>query len=323
MPLLTVNPLKMHSALHRLLLLIIFSASLLTMPAQASNDEHDDHHNESHDEQHDEQPLNISKRMLTLNQISIETATDIRLQQKTHLFGIITAIPEQQVTVKAPYTATVDSVMVQQGDSVSKGQVLVNLTNISSLKSYQLRAPLAGVITQRYINNGELVRDEALFEIANHNKVYVEMSAFPSDTAQLKPNLPVSVFSLHQAKQADTHISYISPQLSEGHITRVRAIIDNNDGYWRPGMHIKADVQTAEFMVPLAVKKSALQYINNEPVVFVRHGDNFEVHQLTLGREDDTYIEVLSGLEAGSEYASKNSFILKADVLKSGASHEH
>lgn len=319
MPLLTVKPLKMQSALQGLLLLIVFSASLLAMPAQASDDAHDDHH----DEHHDEQPLNISQHMLTLNQISTDTATDIRLQQKIHLFGIITTIPEQQVTVKAPYTATVDSVMVQQGDSVKKGQVLVNLTNISSLKSYQLRAPLAGVITQRYINNGELVRDEALFEIANYNKVYVEMSAFPSDIAQLKPNLPVSVFSLHQAKQANTHISYISPQMSDGHITRIRAIIDNPNGYWRPGMHIKADVQTAEFMVPLAVKKSALQYINNEPVVFVRHGDNFEVHQLTLGREDDTYIEVLSGLEAGSEYASKNSFILKADVLKSGASHEH
>lgn len=319
MPLLTIKRLKMQSTLHRLLLLIVFSASLLNISAQASDDAHDDHH----DEHSDEQPLKISQRMLALNQISTETATEVTLQQKTHLFGIITAIPEQQATVKAPYTATVDNVMVKQGDNVSKGQVLVNLTNISSLKSYQLRAPLAGIITQRYINNGELVRDEALFEIANYNKVYVEMSAFPSDTARIKPNLPVNVFSLHQAKQADTHISYISPQMSNSHITRIRAIIDNQDGYWRPGMHIKADIQTAEIMVPIAVRKTALQQIDNEPVVFVRHGDKFEVHKLTLGREDDNYIEVLTGLEVGSEYASKNSFILKADVLKSGASHEH
>jgi cobalt-zinc-cadmium efflux system membrane fusion protein len=44
---------------------------------------------------------------------------------------------------------------------------------------------------------------------------------------------------------------------------------------------------------------------------------------LQFGREDDDYIEVISGLKPGTEYATANSFVLKADVLKSGASHAH
>ncbi|PKM20368.1 MAG: cobalt transporter [Gammaproteobacteria bacterium HGW-Gammaproteobacteria-15] len=301
--------------------------------AQAQNnsrhDKHDDDHDHGSDEHGDEhkhsdkQPLKISGRMLTLNQISTETATAITLVQKIQLYGVIAAVPEQQAAVKAPYAAVLDKVLVKQGEQVSKGQLLADLTNLSSLKPYQLRAPLAGVVTRRYLNDGELIRDETLLDIANYNKVYAEMSAFPSDIALLKADMPVRVFSLHQAKVAHSTIGYISAHMTEGHIARARALIHNDDGYWRPGMHIKADIHIAEIAVPVAVKKSALQRVDNQPVVFVRHGDSFEVHKLTLGREDDDYVEVLSGLEAGSEYASANSFILKADLLKSGASHQH
>lgn len=305
-----------------LVMLALPGYTLLSTHTYAHN-EPDTENNDEHDDHDAEQPLHISQHMLTLNQISTETATAVTLVQKIHLYGVIAAIPEQQTVVKAPYAAVVDNVTVKQGDNVSKGQVLANLTNLTSLKSYQLLAPLSGVITQRHINNGELVRDETLFGIANYNQVYVEMSAFPADIAKLQLDMPVSVFSLHQSSVAHGTIRYISPQMTEGHIARVRALIANDDGYWRPGMHIKADIHTAEVTVPVAVRKSALQRVDEQPAVFVRHGDSFTLHKLTLGREDDDYIEVLKGLDSGSEYASANSFILKADLLKSGASHQH
>ena len=44
---------------------------------------------------------------------------------------------------------------------------------------------------------------------------------------------------------------------------------------------------------------------------------------LELGREGGEWIEVLGGLEPGTEYVTENSFILKADIEKSGASHDH
>ncbi|CAN8142740.1 hypothetical protein THIOSC15_730015 [uncultured Thiomicrorhabdus sp.] len=44
---------------------------------------------------------------------------------------------------------------------------------------------------------------------------------------------------------------------------------------------------------------------------------------LELGEEDENYIEVLGGIEPGTEYATENSFLVKADALKDGASHDH
>jgi cobalt-zinc-cadmium efflux system membrane fusion protein len=44
---------------------------------------------------------------------------------------------------------------------------------------------------------------------------------------------------------------------------------------------------------------------------------------LDLGRQDEVWIEVLGGLDAGTTYVTTNSYVVKADVEKSGASHDH
>ena len=44
---------------------------------------------------------------------------------------------------------------------------------------------------------------------------------------------------------------------------------------------------------------------------------------LELGQEGAEWTEVLSGIEAGTVYASENSYVIKADIEKSGASHDH
>ena len=63
--------------------------------------------------------------------------------------------------------------------------------------------------------------------------------------------------------------------------------------------------------------------IHDTDVVFIQEGNLFEAVPLELGRREGDWVEVLSGLPAGKAYASKNSFLIKADILKSGATHDH
>ncbi len=44
---------------------------------------------------------------------------------------------------------------------------------------------------------------------------------------------------------------------------------------------------------------------------------------LRLGVSDSTYTEVLGGIATGEPYAATNSFIVKADIGKAGATHDH
>jgi cobalt-zinc-cadmium efflux system membrane fusion protein len=44
---------------------------------------------------------------------------------------------------------------------------------------------------------------------------------------------------------------------------------------------------------------------------------------LELGEQHGEWVEVLGGLEPGDRYVTENSYVIKADVEKSGASHDH
>ena len=53
------------------------------------------------------------------------------------------------------------------------------------------------------------------------------------------------------------------------------------------------------------------------------YGESLEARPLEVGRTDGKFVEVVGGLNAGEIYAAANSFLIKADLEKSGASHDH
>ncbi len=99
--------------------------------------------------------------------------------------------------------------------------------------------------------------------------------------------------------------------------------IDNTGQVFRPGQFITAEVDIAEHQVPLAVKRSGVQQFRDFDVVYGKFGDTYEVRMLEFGLTNDEWMEVLGGLAPGTEYVTENSYLIKADIEKSGASHDH
>ena len=97
----------------------------------------------------------------------------------------------------------------------------------------------------------------------------------------------------------------------------------NADGRWRPGLPVQITIVSERLDVPLAVEREALQTFRDWTVVFGRYGDAFEARPVALGRGDATTVEILDGLLPGESYAATNGFLIKADIEKSGASHDH
>jgi len=71
--------------------------------------------------------------------------------------------------------------------------------------------------------------------------------------------------------------------------------------------------------VPLA----ALQRIDDEDVVFVRQGKRYRARHVTLGARDTQNVEIVRGLAPGEEYVWRNSFVLKSELGKHAAGHDH
>ena len=105
--------------------------------------------------------------------------------------------------------------------------------------------------------------------------------------------------------------------------TGARATIDNADRLWRTGAAVRARVTVSVEPVALLVPLAALQRLRDWDVVFIRGGEVYEVRPIELGRRDGVNVEVLSGLAEGDDVVVEQSYLIKADIEKSGASHDH
>lgn len=193
------------------------------------------------------------------------------------------------------------------------------------IASLPLRSPLTGSVIAKDVTVGESVSPaDVLFTVADLASVWVDLTVPAQNVALLRVGQKVRVHVPSTGENADGTVSYVGPLVgAENRSAKARIVLPNRGGTWRPGLFVNAHLETAEVMVPVAVRAEALQTFRDWNVVFIQVGDQYEVRPLELGRRDGEWVEVTAGLAAGQTYVAKNSFILKADVLKAGASHDH
>ncbi len=306
-----------------MIMLAIISSGMMNNVLASGDDDHQGHEH-GHDE-HEEHAdsTKISPYYMQTSGIKTAVTSARNLVQSDTLFGVITPVQDQVFSLHATFPSRVEKIYVQIGDTVKKGQVLARLTNIQTLQSYTLKSPSNGEVTSRSVNTGSRIDAEEMLQISDLSKVWVNLSAFPENVERLQKGQRTKIYDLHDHESALGEISYIAPQMSGGHIARARAVIDNSEGHWRPGMHVKADIEVSILTVPVAVNMGAIQTMKNEHVVFKYHDNTFIASHVEIGETDGQWAEILSGLKAGEEYVSENSFLVKADILKGGASHDH
>jgi cobalt-zinc-cadmium efflux system membrane fusion protein len=247
-----------------------------------------------------------------------------RIEEQLVLFGSIQPDPDRVRNVSARFPGVVRTVQANVGDRVGKGRQLGSVESNESLQTYDIVAPIAGVVTAQYANPGETTNGEPIFELVDFSVVRAELNVFPRDRGRLRPGQPVRVKAADGAQEATGRVDFIAPAGSAGNqALLVRVTLDNADGRWTPGQFIEGRVAVSAIDAPLVILRSALQTFRDWEVAFVNVGDVYEFRPLELGRSDAERVEVLGGLQAGDRYVSTNSYLIKADIEKSGASHDH
>jgi membrane fusion protein, heavy metal efflux system len=190
------------------------------------------------------------------------------------------------------------------------------------LRLYELRSPIAGNIISRHITIGEFIdTDQRIYVVANLSKVWAEIKLFSQDRPYAKQG-QIATVSTHEGLVAQGTIVYLSPIIDEETRTSTAiAEIDNSNRQWLPGSFAQAQLITEEIPVGLIVPRDAIQNIDGTDSVFVATEGGFVVRPITIGRSDEQYCEVNSGLQSGEAFACKNTFLLKAELQKEEAEH--
>ncbi len=239
------------------------------------------------------------------------------------LYGAIAADATRVRTVHARFAGVIRSVSRNVGDTVRAGDALATIESNESLQTYTVTASIAGTVTARHAAAGEQTDAEALFDIADFSSVWAELDVFARDRPRLATGLPVTV-TADTGTSATGSVDYLAPVGNRAsQSVTARIVLDNADGRWTPGQFVEGHVTVGTTPVEVAVPLSALQRFRDFEVVFARIGDTYEVRMLELGRRDARFVEVLEGLAPGTEYVTDNSYLIKADIEKAGASHDH
>jgi cobalt-zinc-cadmium efflux system membrane fusion protein len=207
----------------------------------------------------------------------------------------------------------------------SKSASLGGAAASGSLARYELRSPIDGVVTEKRISLGEAVKeDSAVFTVSDLASVWVEAPVSVQDLGGVAVGQPTHVRANAFEATATSRVTYISALVGEQtRSAMVRTTLPNPKGLWRPGLPVTVEVLLEENEVPVAVSVQAVQDLRDWKVVFGRYGESLEARPLELGRSDGSMVEVKGGLKAGDRYAATNSFVVKAELGKAGASHDH
>ncbi len=280
---------------------------------------------ESHRWQYDnfEGRTRIASDMAQAVGIETEKAGPATIREHVTVYGRVVSDPENVSHVNARFDGVIRSVRASIGEPVTAGQVLAVIEANDSLNDYSITAPISGTVIDRHANPGETTDGRTLFTIVDTSSVWAELAVFPSDRSRVVVGAPVTVRTAIGDISIDGEIALLSPVAGSNQSVTARVRLANNDGLLAAGMYLTGEIEVALYEVPLAVKRIGLQAFRDFTVVYAHIGDEYEVRMLDLGRQDATWAEVLGGLDAGTAYVTENSYLIKADIEKSGASHDH
>jgi membrane fusion protein, heavy metal efflux system len=284
-------------------------------PANAA-DEDAGHGEAGHDDDHDDhdapERTTIAAAMAEQAGIRVAPVVAGTIADEHDVQGLLTPVDGRVAQVMARFPGPIRSLRANVGDRVRAGQVVASIESNLSLTTYTVTAPIGGVVLARQAQVGGVAGEGTpLFEIGDLSTLWVDLHIFGNDTQHITAGVPVTVSRMTDGTATASQS------------TVARATLRNDDGQWRPGAAVKARIVVATTPAAQVVPLSALQTMDGKDVVFVREGDTYTARAVTLGARDAGKVEVLSGLAVGEDVVVEQSYVVKADIGKAGASHEH
>ena len=294
-------------------------------PAQAEDAGHEDA-GHSHEEGEEEaESTTIKAAMAEQSGIVSMPVQAGTVADEHEVQGLLTPVDGRVAQVMARFPGPIRSLRANVGDRVRAGQPLASIDSNLSLSTYSVSAPISGVVLARQAQVGAVAGEGTpLFEIGDLSELWVDLHIFGADTQHITAGVPVTVTRMTDGVSQGTTLERVLPgTATASQSTVARAVVRNEDGLWRPGAAVRARIVVAIQPAGKVVPLSALQTMDGRDVVFVRDGETYTARPVTLGARDASKVEVKAGLEVGEQVVVEQSYVVKADIGKAGAAHEH
>jgi len=181
----------------------------------------------------------------------------------------------------------------------------------------EIRAPFSGVVADfNLVERQRINAGEKIFKLLDIDKYKIEVGVIESEIANIKNKSEV-VVKLNSLPGAifKGRVLYINPLIdSETKTCRVTILVPNNDSRVKPGMFANVLIENQILKDKLLIPKDALLVRDKRDLVFVTDGDLAKWHYVDIGNQNEEYIEILKGVEAGDSVIVNGHYNLAHDA---------
>jgi cobalt-zinc-cadmium efflux system membrane fusion protein len=255
--------------------------------------------------------------------VTVATAGPGTVDLGVELPGEVRPDADRIAHIAPRFAGLVREVRVSVGDRVRAGQVLA-VVESEHLAPFEVRAAFDGTVIDKHIAPGEAVgREDVAFIVADLSAVWVIVDVYQDALPLVRAGRSVRIVASHGGLEAEGTVAFVSPIVDQATRTaQARVVLPNADGAWRPGLFVTATVYDP-IDAGIVIPRRAVQTLDGASVVFVVDGDHFAPRPVLLGRVGRSRLEVVQGLTAGQRVADGQSFLVKAELGKGEAGHDH
>jgi macrolide-specific efflux system membrane fusion protein len=235
--------------------------------------------------------------------------------------------PDNRLEVKSPIAGRIETLLVDEGDQVEKGQIVawISSTERATLldtarakgedelkyweevyKAAPLVAPLRGTVIVRTLEPGQTISSSsAVIVIADRLIIVgqVDETDIGALFAGQLVDIKLDAYPAFAFKGSVKRIAYDSKMISNVTMYEVDVTAENLPDFARSGMTATLTFLVEERENVLSIPTSALEYRKGNAFVRLpaKEGKSPESRPVKTGLSENSFTEVVSGLEAGEE----------------------
>ena len=167
----------------------------------------------------------------------------------------------------------------------------------SSFEKTKIYAPISGRIEKQIPSIGDFLKiGDPVFQVVNNKKLRAHIPFPEKLVSKLKAGTPIRLKSPTSPNEIMSEIAELKPKLmSDSRSIDVIADIENQLD-WQPGASVKGTI-VFSIRQGLSVPEQSVILRPAGQVVYVVKGDKVEQRNITIGINQNGFIEIISGLE--------------------------
>ena len=228
----------------------------------------------------------------------------------------------QGVTPRADYESAQANLAVAQADA-RRASAAAGAARVSGDgRSVAVVSPVSGRVTNAGANLGQFVAAETeLFRVADPSRLQITASVPPADAGRVREGDRVELTTT-DGRTIEGRVRSATGVVDPQSRTATVVVTPTAGGSTlAPGQLVQARILASGGAAKsgVMVPQDAVQTLGSDTVVFVRTGQGFRAQPVQVGSRSGGMVAITGGLAAGTQIATTNAFLLKAEIEKESA----